>query len=138
MTAKEYLMQYREAVRKADAAICHLDELRALAERITPNYSITGGSSHTAGDKLGEAVAKIIDAESRVNDDIEMLIATQREVERTIEAVQDDRMRMLLREVYISGKRLVQIAYELGQSYEHICRLHGCALQAVRDVMPHT
>lgn len=48
MTAKEYLMQYRDAVRRASAAQDHLTELRAMAERITPNYGSSGGGSHAS------------------------------------------------------------------------------------------
>ena len=102
MTPKEYLQQYRDAVRRAKAAMDHLDELRAMAERITPNYSSSGGGTHQTGDRLGAAVARLVDAEARVDQEITMLITTEREVEWTINAVDNSIFRKLLYERYIN------------------------------------
>ena len=61
VTPKEYLQQYRDSARRAKAAMDHLQELRAMAEKITPNYGGSGGGSNQAGDRLGAAVARMID-----------------------------------------------------------------------------
>ena len=135
MTAKEYLMQYRNAVRKVSAAQDHLDELRAMATRITPNYGGEGGGTHQTGDKLGEAVARIIEAESRVSDELELLEATEREVIMTISSVQDGTLSTLLYERYINGKTWEQIAVCMNYSYRQITRMHGAALSAVKYVL---
>lgn len=135
MTPKEYLQQYRDAVRRATAAQDHLAELRAMAERITPNYSGESGGSHQSGDKLGAAVAKIIEAEDRLDAQITLLIATEREVERTINSVKDSIMRKLLYERYINGKTWEQIAVMLNYTYRRITQLHGNALLVVEQIM---
>ncbi len=135
MTPKEYLQQYRDAVRKVSAAQDHLDELRAMATRITPNYGAEGGGTHQTGDKLGEAVARIIEAESRVSDELELLEATEREVIRTINDVQDGTLSTLLYERYINGKTWEQIAVCMNYSYRQITRMHGAALIAVKYVL---
>lgn len=135
MTPKEYLQQYRDAVRRATAAQDHLAELRAMAERITPKYDGEPSGSHSSGDKLGAAVAKIIDAEERLDEQITMLIATEREVERTINSVKDSIMRKLLYERYINGKTWEQIAVMLNYTYRRITQLHGNALLVVEQIM---
>lgn len=136
MTAKEYLLQYRDAVRRVEAAQDHLNELRATAERITPNYGGSGGSGAQTGDKLGAAVAKIVDAEERLDADITMLIATEREVERTINAVDDSILRKLLYERYINGKTWEKISVMLHYSYQHITHvLHPRALDVVKHLL---
>ena len=135
MTPKEYLQQYRDAVRRAAAAQDHLDELRSMATRITPNYGGEGGGTHQTGDKLGAAVARIMDAESRVSDEIEMLEATEREVIKTINGVQDGTLSKLLYERYINGKTWEQIAVQMNYSYRQITRMHGSALIAVKYVL---
>jgi hypothetical protein len=137
MTPKEYLSQYRAAVNKADAAAHHREELRALAERITPVYGGIGGGTHQIGDKLGEDVAKIIDAESKLSDAIELLIATQREVERTIDSVDDERLRNILYRRYICGDKWEVIAVALNIEYRWLLRLHGRALQEVQKKIDH-
>ncbi len=135
MTAKEYLQQYRDAVRRAKAAMDHLDELRAMAERITPNYS-GGCGRHQTGDRLGNAIAKIVDAEARVDQEITMLIATEREVEWTINAVDNSIFRKLLYERYINGKTWEMIAVLLHYSHQHVVHvLHPKALNAVKHLI---
>ncbi len=133
MTAKEYLLQYRDAVRRSKATMDHLDELRAMAGRITPNYGSSGGT-HAADDRLGAAVARIVDAEARANAEIELLTATAREIKKTIEAVPEP-YSTLLYERYINGKTWEQVAVDMNYSYMHICRLHGAALQAVSGIL---
>lgn len=135
MTPKEYLLQYRDAVRRATAAQDHLDELRAMAERITPNYGGSGGGTHQTGDKLGAAVARLVDAESRVSDELEMLEATEREVIGTIDKITDGTLHTLLYERYINGKTWEQIAVALNYSYRQTTRMHGAALIAVKHVL---
>lgn len=135
MTPKEYLQQYRDAVRRAAAAQDHLDELRSMATRITPNYSSEGGGTHQTGDKLGAAVARILDAESRVSDELEMLEATEREVVKTINGVHDGTLSTLLYERYINGKTWEQIAVLMNYTYRRVIQLHGKALNAVKDFL---
>ena len=135
MTAKEYLLQYRDAVRRATAAQDHLDELRAMAERITPNYGSSGGGGKQTGDKLGAAVARLVDAEEKVDAEIELMTATAREVRKTIEAVPEP-YSTLLYERYINGKTWEQIAVTLNYSFVHVVhRLHPAALRAVQAVI---
>lgn len=135
MTAKEYLLQYRDAVRRATAAQDHLDELRAMAERITPNYGGSGGG-HQTGDKLGAAVARLVDAESRVSDELELLEATERDVISTIGKITDGTLHTLLYERYINGKTWEQIAVVMNYSYQHIVHyLHPKALNAVKHLI---
>lgn len=135
MTPKEYLQQYRDAVRRAAAAQDHLDELRSMATRITPNYSSEGGGTHQTGDKLGAAVARIMDAESRVSDELEMLEATEREVVKTIDSVENKTLRTLLYERYINDKTWEQIAVLMNYTYRRVTQLHGKALNAVKDFL---
>lgn len=136
MTAKEYLLQYRDAVRRATAAQDHLDELRAMAERITPNYGSSGGGGHQTGDRLGAAVARLVDAESRVSDELELLEATKRDVISTIGKITDGTLHTLLYERYINGKTWEQIAVVMNYSYQHIVHyLHPKALNAVKHLI---
>lgn len=136
MTAKEYLLQYRDAVRRATAAQDHLDELRAMAERITPNYGSSGGGGHQTGDRLGAAVARLVDAESRVSDELELLEATERDVISTIGKITDGTLHTLLYERYVNGKTWEQIAVVMNYSYQHIVHyLHPKALNAVKHLI---
>lgn len=131
--SKDYLMQYRASVRRAKSALDHLEELRTMATRITPNYGGEGGGSHQTGDKLGAAVARIIDAENRVIDELEMLEAIEHEVLNTILRVKDATLSTLLYERYINGKTWEQIAVDMHYSYRGVTKMHGRALLAVKE-----
>ena len=133
MTAKEYLLQYREAMRRVQAITEHLSELRAIAERITPNYSSSGGN-HQAGDKIGSAVAKIVDAEVKTTAEIDQLTALEAEIISVIDRVQEP-YRTLLYERYVNGLTFERIAVRMNYSWRQIIRLHGQALQYAQDVI---
>ena len=134
--AKEYLMQYRRAARRVDAAAEHLAQLRAAAERITPNYA-GGGGSHAAGDRLGEAVAKIVDAETRTAAEIDRMTDLQEEIIRIICAVEDARLRNILYRRYIVGQKWEEIAVAMHIEYRWMLRLHGRALRDAAEKIDH-
>lgn len=136
MTAKEYLMQYRDAMRRTQAISDHLTELRAIAERTTPSYSTSG--SGQPGDRLGAAVARMVEAEDRLEAEIELLIATEREVENVIKSVKDERLSLILYRRYILGEKWEQIAVALDLDYRWLLRLHGRALLAANDAIKLT
>ena len=131
---KKFLQQYRSALHEAKAALDHLTELRAMAERITPVYGGSGGGAHE-DDKLGAAVARIIDMENRVSDRIEHLEAADRAVTKAIDAVDDETQRTVLYERYINGKTFEKIAVEMSYCWRQTIRIHGAALQAVGEAM---
>lgn len=136
MTPKEYLQQYRQAAMRAEAAMEHLEKLQSMATRITPNYGGEGGGSHQSGDeKLVDAVSKIIEAKSRVSDELEMLEATEHEVIETINSVHDNILKVLLYERYINCKTFECIAVFMNYSWRQTVRLHGDALNEVKKIL---
>lgn len=125
--AKAYLMQYRESIECSNKLTEHLDELKAEAIRLKDHE----GRSV----KLDAAVARYVDACNDAASYLGMLEDRRKEIETIIGAVKNERLQMLLTEVYINGKKIVRVAADRDKSYEHICRLHGAALLAVCDVM---
>ena len=130
---KDYLMRYREAVKRAAAASERINELRAMAERITPKYGGSGSGQHLAADKLGEAVARLVDASEKVCADVREMEETEQEIMRVINAVNDLSCRMLLYERYICGHTWEQIAVNMHYSYRGITKMHGRALLAAKE-----
>ena len=130
MTAKEakaYLIQYRESLDRAEETAAHLAELKAEAVRLKDHK----GQSI----KLDAAVAKYIDACDDAGLYLKMLEDRRKEIKAVIDAVPNQKLQQLLREIYINGKKIVRIAADRDQTYEHICRLHGDALIAVCNVI---
>lgn len=121
--AKEYLLQYRQSLVRTGEIETHLRELKeeAVSLRNHEGYSVA----------LDEATALYVDACNEKAAELRRLESVRREIEELIDSVNDIRLRELLREIYISGRKLVRIAADRDQSYEHICRLHGEALLEV-------
>lgn len=108
-------------------------QFRELATNISPSSG--GGHSSGVSDKVGMAVAKIATLEQEINAEIDELIRVKAEIEHTISAVADERLRLILIARYINCKTFEYIACEMHYSYKQICRLHGKALLRVQNVL---
>lgn len=114
MTAKEYLQQYRDAVRMVYATQDHLAEIRSIETRVNPDYS----------------VKCIMQAEDRLRDEIENMEATECEIISAINNVKDGTLKTILYERYINGKTWERIACEMNYTYKHLVAvLHPKALK---------
>lgn len=136
MTAKEYLSRYHLINIRINQKIDQQRQLRELATNISP-ISPSSGGGHSSGvsDKVGTAVAKIATLEQEINAEIDNLIRVKAEIEHTVSAVSDERLRLILTARYINCKTFEYIACEMHYSYKQICRLHGKALLRVQDVL---
>ncbi len=128
MTAKEYLMQYRESMARTHEITDHLAELKEEAIRLKDH------EGHSAA--LDAAVARYVDACNAAAGELDRLETLREEIAAAVKAVPDARLRELLREIYIGGKKIVRIAADRDQAYEHVCRLHGKALLELSACMP--
>ena len=136
MTVKEYLQQYRQI----DGEITSINEdilrLRELATQTTSG-NMTGmpsGTSDKTEASYAEIVQKIIVMEQRRNRRIMELLSLKHQIECAINAVQDIRYRTLLRDKYINGLTLEQIAVNIDKSWRQTIRIHGRALQNVKII----
>ena len=120
-----------EATRHKPVSYTHLRINRALDEkrrweelavRISPVYSDMprGGGN---GDKLTEAVQRIVDLEAEIDRDIDRLVDLRQWIERNIDAVEDTRLRDILRRRYVDGDRIEKIAVDMMLDYRWVRRL---------------
>ena len=124
MTGKEYLMQYRDAMRRAQAITEHIADLRAMCEQLRTE------DGHKI--ELDKAVAELVDAENRAKLEVDRLTALEQEIVQTISHT-DEPYRTLLYERYINGKTWEQIAVAMYYSYRGVTKMHGRALQALKE-----
>lgn len=133
MTAKEYLGQYRRLKTDIDSKTEQLEELRGLAESVSHSTGTecSGGTS----DKVGKTVAKIVDLDNEISCQIEKLLELKGKIEGMIAKVDDPVLRQLLTLRYINGRKWEQISIDLNYSRMQIYRLHGNALEKVKNVI---
>jgi len=124
MTPKEYLQQYSAAMRRTRAISDHLAELRAIAENLRTE------DGHRVD--LDAAVANLVDTERQVSAEVSKLCNLETEIACTINRMQEP-YRTLLYERYINGKTWEQVAVDMNYSYRGVTKMHGRALQAVKE-----
>ena len=133
---KKYLLE----AQRIDAHINYLLEqvahLKSLTTKITTTLRqdvSSGGAGNQ--DKIGEAIAKIIDLEAEVNKNIDAYVDKKREVYAVIKQLENADHIDVLCKKYLLNETLEQIAYEKHCTYRNICYIHGRALQAVTAIL---
>lgn len=128
--AKEFLQQYQDAEYEIRAK---LDQIHRLRELSTSTTQALGGDrvQSSAENKLERIVAKIADMESEVDEDIDKLVETKKQVAEVISRVPDAAQRNVLTLRYINGKRWEEIAVDMNYNYRWVLELHGRALREI-------
>lgn len=129
MKAKEYLKQ----VELLDVKIRQKKiELAGLKEEATCtgafDYSAEKVQTSAKADSMSKKVAKYVDLENEIHEDIERFTELKHKVIGQIHMLDDPKYINVLFKKYIEYKGLKEISKELGYSYDHIRRLHGWAL----------
>lgn len=119
--------------KQLEADLQMLQDLRDLAEQITPVYSLApgGGSSN---DKLGGTVAKMADVEVSVQSDIRMLTEALAATRALIKMLDDEKLQLILFKRYLNYQRWEVIAADLGYSWRRIHQMHAEALKILEKI----
>lgn len=135
MTAKEYLSQAYRIDQRINAKLEQVDRLRALSRKSTVSY---GGErvSHTRNvASMEDTIIRLMEAEERLNREIDRFVDTKREIQQTIDLVADADCRLLLEFRYLAMKRWIDVAGEMGICRAYANRLHEKALAMVDTVL---
>ena len=133
--AKIYLMQVQIYDQIINSKLQDLAKLKDMITKITPSLSDSGGSSGNSQDKLGDTIAKIVDLENEINEEIDAFIEKRRSVARTLLMVKDPNQFAVLHGRYMLSKSFEQIAFEMHMTYRNICYIHGKGLQSVEKIL---
>lgn len=124
---KEYLKRYRKIDREVNQLLMEKDEIISLGTRITPRYSdLPRGWGES--NKVQLSVEKLEAQEEKIDKKIDLLHEVKADIEKAIQTVEDDTLKLLLRYRYINGLTWEKIAVTMNYDYRWILRLHGKAL----------
>ncbi len=132
---KEYLEQIQLCDKKINNMIEELSRLNALAFKVTSSLKQVAVFSSGTQDKVGDAVARIVDMQREINDEIDNFCDKKAEVRSIINQVKDPDQLDVLSKRYLLYESLEQIACEMGFTYRNVCYIHGRALQTVAELM---
>lgn len=135
MSAKEYLSQAYRIDQRISAKLEQVERLRSLTRKVSPSYDREPVSHTRNVSSLEDAVLRLMEAEEKLNGEIDRFVDTKREIQQTIECVADADCRLLLELRYLCMNRWDSI---IGQM--EICRstafmLHKRALEMTESVL---
>ena len=133
--AKEYLQQAKLLDAHIDSMLEQVAHLKALALKITTTLKQDAGFGGGNQDKIGDAIAKIIDLENEINASVDDYVQKKRDISAVIEEVETAEEAEVLHKRYLLYEPLEQIAVEMSYGYRNVCYIHGRALQAVAAIL---
>lgn len=137
MTKDELKRKLRSAFaiqKQIEANYVEIQNLRDNANRITPAYSLAPGGGGN-GQRIENAMAKIVDMENIISSDMELLMIALSEIRALIATVDDPVLRLILHKRYLCYQKWEQIATDLGYAWTHTHRMHSKALNAILKKM---
>jgi DNA-directed RNA polymerase specialized sigma subunit len=136
MKAKEYLSQAIRLDHRINSKLEQLENLKALAMRVTTNFAqekVSGGTDLRG--PFEKTMAKIIDLENEINQEVDRFIKLKQEIMETIYQVEDVNCQLVLENRYINGKSWEDISLELGYSRSGVFRIHGEGLKEINKIL---
>lgn len=129
--AKAYLRKIELLDAHITNKLNDLATLRTMVTKITANITPVAVAGSGNQDKLGDAIAKIVDLQDEINQKIDKFIDSKREVSAILEKLQEPDHVKVLHKRYIEYKPWEQIACEMHCTFRNVCYIHGKALQEV-------
>ena len=133
--AKEYLERIKMMDAIVDSKLDELAMLKSMVKRITPVMNTTGGGAAGNQDKMSDTIAKIVDLQEEINQDVYMVVNLKKDANELLAKIKRPEYYQVLHKRYVLFKSFEQIAMEMKYSYRGICYVHGRALQAFGKVL---
>lgn len=133
--AKAYLSKIRLLDANINSKLNDLHALRTMVTNITSTISPVCVSGSGNQDKLGNAVAKIVDLQNEINQKVDKYVDLKRDAIEVLEKVKDSEQMKVLHKRYFEYKSWERIACEMGYSYRNVLYIHGDALKTVNAIL---
>ena len=136
MTKKEYLSQAYRLDQRINSKLEQVESLNGLATKVSSTLTGMPKNPNRATSTMADAVAKIIDLQEEINNDIDRLVDLKREMVTVIKAVVNKESQTLLELRYLCFRTWEQIAVDMGYNVRHVYRLHDEAVEKI--IIPQT
>lgn len=134
---KLYLMQIEQLDKKINNMIAELERLQDMVTRVTQAWRddvVSGGSA--SQDKLGDAVARLIDLKKAINDEIDRFVDTRNEICANLNKLTNTRYYDVLYKRYVLMKKWRVITDEMElEDDRSVYKIHGKALVTFGKVL---
>ena len=130
MTAKEVLLQLSRKDARIEGMRERLQRYQELAQGSRARLTSLPGGGQRRTSSVEEYVSKIVDLTRELDAQIDDYVDLTRAIEAAIDALEDGRMRDLLRWRYMGGWSWERIGRAMGYEQRQVYRLHALALSA--------
>ena len=130
MNTKEYLSQAYRIDQRINSKLAQVMSLRDLLGKATGTLSDTPKAATPNPHSMEDTIAKMVDLENEINEDIDVLVDLKAEIMRRIKRVENTEYQTILELRYLCFKRWEFIAVELGYDLRYLYKLHDQALEA--------
>lgn len=128
MTTKQYLGQIDRYNKIISNKLSEIYQLKSLACSISVSADNEKIQTSSDKDRLGAAVAKIVDLESEINSTIDSFLKKREKIIMQIDSMESAIYYQVLFSRYIEQETFEKIAEETEYSLRQILRIHGRAL----------
>ena len=129
---KEQLFKYREAEKESERLEQEIAQWYSKAEKMTTVIKLVPGGAG-GGRSVENAIDEIDSLKNELAERRQKEVKLRRTIGAAIEAVDDAKLRQVLRLKYIDGVRSWEkVAEIMGYERRHVTRLHGKALAAIQ------
>ena len=137
MNAKQYLQQAYRLNELINSNQRELDQLRALSTSISsPDMlyeRVNSGASSC--DKIGNIVAKIVDLNDTINEELDRFVDLKKDIHNKIMLIPDNTEKLILKYRYIEFDTWESIAVKLGYTFQWVHVLHKRALKNFEKIL---
>ena len=131
MSTKDYLSQAYRIDQRINSKLAQVMSLRDLLGKATGTLSGAPKAATPNPHSMEDTIAKMVDLESEINDDIDALVDLKTEIMRRIKRVENTEYQTILELRYLCFKRWEEIAVDMGYSLRRLYELHDCALEEI-------
>ena len=129
MSTKDYLSQAYRIDQRINSKLAQVMSLRDLLGKATGTLSSAPKAATPNPHSMEDTIAKMVDLENEINEDIDALVDLKAEIMRRIKRVENTEYQTILELRYLCFKRWEEIAVDMGYSLRRLYELHDCALE---------
>ena len=131
MSTKDYLSQAYRIDQRINSKLAQVMSLRDLLGKATGTLSGAPKAATPNPHSMEDTIAKMVDLENEINEDIDALVDLKAEIMRRIKRVENTEHQTILELRYLCFKRWEVIAVELGYDLRYLYKLHDQALETL-------
>lgn len=134
MNAKEFLRQIKKLDRLIENKLIEIQRWKDIANNTTAN--LTGERVQSSGNpqKIADAIGRYIDLEREINQDIDNLVDTKKDVIGVIEQLNATEYD-IIHKIYVQHLTLEDVADAYDRTYSWATTIHGRALKHVQNIL---